>query len=124
MNSRQRKKRRNVTTAVILLSGISSSGILYLTAGEISPSPLESFEQSKRFANEVERMGGKVSVFANGLSKWFSSLWQGEMLAFTIAGFTLFIAAVYYLLASALDSEAELRENLPAGPSETGITEL
>jgi hypothetical protein len=74
--------------------------IIYLTADEIVESPLAEFEKTKRFTNGVERMGGKVSLVANDLSKWFSSLWYGETLAYTVIFATLILAVGYYLIAS------------------------
>ncbi|MBK5276345.1 MAG: hypothetical protein JJE30_15030 [Desulfuromonadales bacterium] len=89
-----------LNTSIILLSGWSGSIIMYLTAEEIAENPFAEFENSKRFANSVERMGGKSALLANELAKWFNGVWQGESLAYTTAFITFIIAVIYYFIAS------------------------
>jgi len=38
-------------------------------------------------------MGGKMALVASDMSKWFSSLWQGQQLAFTVPIITVAVAA-------------------------------
>jgi hypothetical protein len=52
-------------------------------------------------------MGGKMSLVANDMSKWFSSLWQGEQLAFTVVIITVVIAAAYYKVASSIENNKD-----------------
>ena len=89
-----------LNTAIILLAGWAGSVAIYLTAGEKTENPFAEFENSKRFANGVERMGGKTALIANDLSKWFNGLWHGETLAYTVAVITFVIACGYYVIAS------------------------
>lgn len=89
-----------LNTFIILLVGWITALIIYLKAEEIVESPLAEFEKTKRFTNSVERMGGKTALVANDLSKWFSCLWQGETLAYTVIFITIVIAATYYFIAS------------------------
>jgi hypothetical protein len=98
-------KRHNITTATILLTGCIGALVIYVTAVPQSENPFEEFEHSKRFTRSVEVMGGKMSLVANDMSKWFSSLWQGEQLAFTVVIITVVIAAAYYLIASGRGGE-------------------
>jgi hypothetical protein len=97
-------KRHTITTAAIFLSGCVSALVIYVTASPPPDNPFEEFEHSKRFTRSVEVMGGKISLVANDMSKWFSSLWQGEQLAFTVVIITVVIAAAYYLVASAIEN--------------------
>lgn len=98
-----------IITATILLTGFGSALVIYLTAGEAAPNPFAEFEKSKKFAHEVERMGGKAALVANDLNKWFTGLWEGESLAYTVAVITLLIAVSYYFIATGLDAEARGR---------------
>jgi len=109
-------KRCRTVTAAILLAGFGSAVAIYLTAGEAPNDPFAEFENSKKFAYELERMGGKAAVAANGFNKWFVGLWQGETLAYTVAVITMVIAAVYYFIATSLEEERRSNsgENPPA----------
>ena len=100
LNRSQQALRCWCITASILLIGLGSAVWVYVTAVDIPDNPFAEFEQSKRFSHEVQRMGGKMALVANELSSWFSGLWQGRQLAFTIACCTLLIAALYYVIAS------------------------
>jgi hypothetical protein len=99
-------KRCKFITAAILLSGLGSALAIYLTAAEAPVDPFAEFEKSKKFAYELERMGGKAALAANDLNKWFAGLWQGETLAYTVAVITLVVAAGYYFIATGLAAEA------------------
>lgn len=108
-------KRCYIITAAILLVGFGTAVAIYLTAGEAQVDPFAEFENSKKFAYELERMGGKAAIAANGLNKWFAGLWQGETLAYTVAVITIIIAAGYYFIATSLEEEtrSKSRENPP-----------
>lgn len=94
-------------TALILITGWSAAGVVYLRAERIAENPFEEFENSKRFLNSVERMGGKSALLANNMSKWFSGLWQGEQLAVTLAIVTILIAFCYYFIASNIAADSK-----------------
>jgi hypothetical protein len=103
-----------LNTCIILLVGWTCSIVIYLTAEEIAENPFAEFENSKRFTNSVERMGGKTALLANEISKWFNGLWHGESLAYTIAFITFIIAVVYYFIASD-SSSLQKPPQTPAG---------
>jgi len=100
-------------TATILLVGLGGAITIYMAAGEAPHDPFAEFERSKKFAYELERIGGKAALVANDFNKWFAGLWQGESLAYTVAAITILIAAGYYFIASSLEAEARSknREN-------------
>lgn len=80
-------------SAIILLVGLSSSLLIYLTAGNPTGSPLISdYQNSKRYIHDLELYGGKMNVLADQFRLWFDSLWQGKSLALTTACITIFLA--------------------------------
>ena len=104
-------------TVAIVTAGFSGALAIYLTAAEAASDPFAEFEKSKKFAYELERMGGKAALVANDLNKWFGGLWQGETLAYTVAAGTIFIAAGYYFIATSLEAEARMnREDASPRP--------
>ena len=110
-------KRCYLVTVAIVTAGFSGAFAIYLTAAEAASDPLAEFEKSKKFAYELERMGGKAALVANDLNKWFGGLWQGETLAYTVAAGTIFIAAGYYFIATSLEAEARMnREDASPRP--------
>lgn len=100
-------KHHTITAVTILLAGCIGSVIIYVTAESPSENPFEEFEHSKRFTRSVEVIGGKMALVANDMSKWFSSLWQGQQLAFTVVIITVAIAAAYYLIASGIENNRD-----------------
>jgi predicted NBD/HSP70 family sugar kinase len=102
--------RCRIVTAAILLVGFGSAVTIYLTAGEALVDPFAEFEKSKKFAYELERMGGKAALVANDLNKWFADLWHGENLAYSIAVITMVIAGGYYFIATSLEAEVRIAD--------------
>lgn len=98
-------RRCHIVTAAILTSGFGCALIIYLTAAEAGYDPFAEFEKSKKFAYELERMGGKAALVANDFNRWFTGLWQGETLAYSVAALTIMIAACYYFVATGLEDE-------------------
>jgi hypothetical protein len=90
-------RRHNITTVIILLTGCIGAAIVFVTAESPSDNPFEEFEHSKRFTRSVEVIGGKMALVASDMNRWFSSLCQGQQLAFTVLIITVVVAAAYYL---------------------------
>jgi hypothetical protein len=112
--------RCKVIAAAILSVGLVSAVIIYLTAREAPADPFAEFEKSKKFAYELERMGGKAALAANDINKWFAGLWQGESLAYTVAVITIVIAGGYYFVATSLEAEARMRDKEEPPPPVSG----
>jgi hypothetical protein len=111
----QLKKRLNLAAAIVLAAGGAASVAIYLTAVTREENVLVSeFQNSKVYRRELEVYGGKLSVVMDELGRWFSSLWQGENLAFTIAALSAVTALLLFLLARCIPSSAkgELRHDL------------
>ena len=101
------RPRYKVVTILMLLVGLGSALAIYLTAG--SPDEIgmvEEYEESKRFAHDLELYGGKANLIANKFSRWFEGLWHGQSLAYTVAVLTVVIAVGYFLVASRLAAHA------------------
>lgn len=100
--------RRYLITAIILLVGLSSAVLIYLTADNAAESGLvNDFENSKKYIHDLELYGGKANVLANELRNWIIGLWRGKSLAFTVACITIVIAIGFFFSASDLKSDAE-----------------
>jgi hypothetical protein len=108
--------RLKVISAIILLAGLGTAGMIYLTAdraldnalgyelvgGEAYPiSP----DNSRMYVRDLELFGGKAAVLANDLRYWFVGLWHGKSLAFTIACIAILISLGVFFVANHLPSD-------------------
>jgi hypothetical protein len=96
---RNLKPRRRVIAIAIALLGFGSALLIFLSAPPDEP-PAWDPMQSKMYLRQLEIIGGKSAVLGAELQQWFSSLWHGEQLAYTVAFLTLLVLSVY-LFASA-----------------------
>ena len=76
---------RDRVPAGILLIGLAMALVIYVGAGPPSDVAAERAEDSKRYLRQMEVYGGTANVLASQAREWFSGLWQGRRLAFTVA---------------------------------------
>lgn len=98
--------------AIILLIGLGSSIIIYLSAENISDSVFDNdVADAMKYLHDLELYRGKANVLAEVFMKWFKGLWHGESLAYMIGciaiclSFGLFFIA--YLSPSDLESDVQ-----------------
>lgn len=79
-------------TAAILAAGFGSAVVIYITAGPESENPLGYDPlQTKSYLHDLEMYGGKANVLAAEFMEWFTGLWQGRSLAWTVAVITILV---------------------------------
>jgi len=100
-------KRLYLIGAVILVLGLLAAATIYFTVAEASEDLLGyeiidgkayplMVSDSKMYRHDLERFGGKAAIMADDLSRWFSGLWQGKQLAWTVAILTTLLALVFF----------------------------
>ena len=95
-----------IITAIILLVGLGSAILIYMKAGDASENILiYEFEHSNMYRHNLELYAGKWNVLADEFSRWFSALWHGRSLAFTVACITIFISLIIFYVAYHLSAE-------------------
>ena len=116
MHSGNLERRLHLVAAVILLVGLGSAVIIYLSA-ENNSADVSSYEMaggysypmapedSKRYLHDLELYGGKANVIAHDFTRWFAGLWLGKSLAFTIACIAIVLAVGVYFVANRLPSD-------------------
>jgi len=103
-------------TVIILLVGLGSAVLIYLTAENDSDSVLGyeivnghaypiSPEDSKMYRHDLELYGGKFNVIADKFTRWFVGLWHGKSLASTVACITVLISIGFIVVANSLPSD-------------------
>ena len=83
---------------VILVAGLLSAAMVYVFAADTAAT----IELGDRRINEfqIERIGGKATVYVVRFNEWLGSLWHGRQLAFTIGAISVFIALICFWIAS------------------------
>jgi hypothetical protein len=99
----------------ILLLGLVGAATLYVMAGD-SPDIPTGYEvvngvvypvasgDSKRYRHDLERYGGKMAILTDEFGNWFSGLWHGRSLAYTVGVISVAISGVIFLVATQFDS--------------------
>ncbi|MBS1230080.1 MAG: hypothetical protein H6R17_3357 [Proteobacteria bacterium] len=90
------RRRLHLVGAAILLAGWIGAAAIYVNAGDESGDalgyefvngvayPIQAYE-SKAYRHDLERFGGKAAIMADDFNRWFSGLWVGKHLAYTLA---------------------------------------
>jgi hypothetical protein len=99
-----------VTSAIILLVGLSSAAMIYRAAmnDPINESGYEvlggfvystTAENSKKYTHDLQLYGGNAAVLADEFMHWLAGLWHGKSLAVTVACITILLSLVFFLVA-------------------------
>ena len=105
-----RRLRFNLAGAAVLVIGLLTALLIYLTAAD-APVDALGYQfadgtvyavqpgDSKMYRHELERFGGKAAVLADELERWFSGLWRGKRLAGMVAILSLLVALGFFYAA-------------------------
>jgi hypothetical protein len=85
---------------VILFAGLIGAALIYVFSAEDPTGGLVT-EIGDRRANEfqIERIGGKATVYVVRFNQWLGSLWQGRQLASTVGVLSIVIALACFWVA-------------------------
>ena len=85
-----------------LIVGLALSAAIYSrtdpTDGDPDPYQLNA-QNSKRYEDQLERIGGKSAVLGVEIQGWWDSLWHGRQLAYTVLVLTLLSSGACFLFA-------------------------
>lgn len=102
-----RKKLLLLAVAVFIV-GFAVSAAVYLNTEPQSPDTYEFRpEDSRMFRHNLEVYGGKISLAVSDFSVWFSDLWRGRQLAYTIAFITAGLCVLILLSSRYLAADHE-----------------
>lgn len=115
MNIKRLRTWLYLTSAVLLLIGLSSSIVIYRAAMNDSTSA-SSYEfiggfvypgeggYTKKYVHDLQLYGGNAAVLADEFMRWFAGLWRGESLAYTVGFITVALSLVLFLIARSAPS--------------------
>ena len=109
------RQKTNRITGVLLLLGLGSALVIYLTAAPVVVDPLLGEPLSnKKYLRELRVIGGQGNVLAAEFDDWFGGLWRGRELAGTVAVLTVGLTLAFRFVATHPDSApAASDENIP-----------
>ena len=88
---------------VILVAGLIGAALIYwLTADSAVKKTEIEYANPRAYEFQIERLGGKATVYVVRFNEWFTGLWQGRQLAFTVAVLALVIALICFRLSKRL----------------------
>jgi hypothetical protein len=99
-----------LTSVAILLTGVVSAVLVFWSsldesADDAGSQVLGGFiypnatENSKRYVHDLQLYGGQAAVLSDEFMRWFSGLWQGRSLAYTIVCIAAFVSFVVFVVA-------------------------
>ncbi len=108
LNMANPQMRLYLIAAIILVVGLGSSILIYLTAADVSDTVL-GYEvvESKKYMHELELYGGKANVLAAEFMQWFDGLWHGKTLAYTVGFITVFITVGLFFVAYHMTTDSK-----------------
>lgn len=91
--------RVRAVTRAILAAGFAAAAAIY--ARNAMPGAAEyELERTRLYRHDLEVYGGRANVLADDFREWFSGLWHGRPLAFTVAVLTVLAALAYRFVAA------------------------
>ncbi|HVU35704.1 MAG TPA: hypothetical protein VHE61_19850 [Opitutaceae bacterium] len=96
----ERKTAKRITVGILAV-GLTTALVIYLFPPDAASNPL-GYDPltNKRYLRDLRVYGGRANVMTAQFLQWFSSLWQGQTLAYTIAVLTGVTAAVFWFFAT------------------------
>jgi hypothetical protein len=89
----------------ILVAGLIGAALIYVFSSDDAGRSAEmEFANPRAYEFQIERLGGKAAVYAVRFNAWFTSLWHGRQLAFTVAVLAIAIALGCFWVANRLSA--------------------
>src|SRR5215470_5868256 len=86
-----------IIAILVLVVGLTSAGIVYVTADEKDEAAMEQIYNSKQYQRQLQQFGGKASVVFDDIRRWFDARWHGKQLGVTIGWISVAVAFGFYL---------------------------
>jgi hypothetical protein len=116
LGTRPAARIRHLTTGILAV-GFGCATLIYFFArnqgaNALGYDPMD----TKKYLRDLELFGGKGNVLATEFMLWWQGLWQGRSLAFTVAWLTVFLALVFWLIATRRVRDFEASEPESGAP--------
>ncbi len=117
-------------SAVLLLIGLSSAVLIYRAAmndstGDVSYEIVGGFVYpgaggyTKKYVHDLQLYGGNAAVLADEFMRWFTGLWHGKSLSFTVAGIAFLLSFGVFIAANNVPSRSKSDDHREDNRDET-----
>ncbi len=118
MQNRRLRTWLYLTSGVILLAGLASSVMIYLAAMN-NPADDSSYDivggfvypggggYTKKYVHDLQLYGGNAAMLADQFTRWFSGLWHGKSLSYTVAGIAFLLSFAIFVAANNLPARSK-----------------
>jgi len=98
----QQRQARRLAVWILAIGLILSAVVFVKTSpGDNDPDPYELDQtNSKKYEDSLERIGGKSAVLGVEMEDWFTALWHGRELAYTLAAISVSGALVCFVFSN------------------------
>lgn len=103
-------KRIRLAGIIMLASGLVAAVLIYCAQPAEDNSGVNSDFLGKPDIYQLEKLGGKATVIAVEINSWFSSLWHGKELAYTLGCLSVVGFVVCFSFANLLTDPADSDE--------------
>jgi hypothetical protein len=103
---------------VVLIAGTVASAWAYRVASrdEMSDALMAQARNTRDYQGRMENIGGKANVLGSEIQEWFSGLWHGRNLAYTLAVLAVGAALLCFYVAFALPDLPPFGDGAPKEP--------
>jgi hypothetical protein len=103
-------------TIALLAAGFGAAIVIFFAAGLPPENPLGYDPlETKKYIHDLQLYGGQANVLAAEFREWFTGLWQGRNLAYTVAALTVLLVLIVRFFAVPMPPEDDL-ETRPEAP--------
>ena len=98
----QQQRARRLAVWILAIGLLLSAAVFVKTSpGDNDPDPYElNQDNSKKYEDSLERIGGKSAVLGVEMEDWFTALWHGRELAYTLAAISVGGALVCFVFST------------------------
>ena len=107
------RSRLRAVIAAVCVAGFTSAIVIYVRARPPAANPLGyDPNDTKSYLRQMEYYGGQANLLASDIREWFSGLWHGRHLAFTVAALTVVAAFLIWFFGRPVEDAENSGESL------------
>jgi len=96
---------RQITRAILFV-GFASAALIYVVNARPGAGNYE-IERTKMYRHDLEVYGGRANVLADDFREWWSGLWHGRDLAYTVGALTVLAALAWRFVATPMPTSED-----------------
>ena len=111
LNNTRLRTRLYLASSAVLLAGIVSAVLIYVAAmndstGDSGYEVIGGFVYpagggyTKKYVHDLQLYGGKAAMLGDQFTRWFSGLWHGTSLSYTVAVIAFLLSFVVFVAAN------------------------